>query len=81
MNPNLDPVVYEELVIRPRLTPLKGGGFGLIVVIEEQTASGDVHVHRFERSEEFKTTEEAHAAGVAIARKIIDEGRISRTRE
>ena len=75
MNPNLEPVSYQGYVIRPRLTPLKGGGFGLIVVIEEHTGSGVV-VHRFERPDEFRTNEEAHAVGIEIAQEMIDEGRV-----
>ena len=76
MNPNLEPLPYGDYLIRPRLTPLKGGGFWLAVVIEEDAGFTGTRMHVFDRSEEFKTNEEAHAAGLQIGQRLIDENAI-----
>jgi hypothetical protein len=76
MNPNLEPVVYNGFLIRPRLTPLKSGRFALVVTVEEQGRLGSIVLHNYDRPEEFDTSEQAHAAGIEIGRWLIDSGKV-----
>jgi hypothetical protein len=71
----MERVQYKGYVIDPRVLPLKDGGFGAEVYIEEHTGPG-VNIKKFFLENTFDTEEKARDHAIAGGRRMIDEGKV-----
>jgi hypothetical protein len=71
----MESVQYKGYVIDPRVLPLRDGGFGAEVFVEEHTGSG-VNIKKFYFENTFKTETEARDHAIAGGRRMIDEGKV-----
>lgn len=71
----MERVQYKGYVIDPRVLPLKDGGFGAEVYIEEHTGPG-VNIKKFFFENTFDAEEKARDHAIAGGRRTIDEGKV-----